>query len=146
HEANEQAQAHRRAAGRGGSRPPPAHSEPDPPAAGPRHQSAEFRRDLEPGGPVQSRPGKPGTNAGEGGRADGDRRAGTVPIGNGQDAEPDAGDAAQMGGSTRAETGRGFIARLTGGAAWRVEPDTWPSERRRRPGLLALPETMPPLR
>jgi len=43
HEANDQTQAHRRAAGRGRSHSPAARGEPDPPTAGRRRQSAEFR-------------------------------------------------------------------------------------------------------
>ncbi len=47
-----------------------------------------------------------GQDASRGGRADGDRCAGSVPIGDRQDAEPHARNAAQMGGGTRAETER----------------------------------------
>src|SRR5207249_4009521 len=39
------------------------------------------------------------------GRADGHRRAGSIAIGNGKDAQPEACDAPQRGGGTRAETG-----------------------------------------
>src|SRR5262249_7673373 len=100
--------------------PPPARGEPGSPTAGGHHQSSEFRSDPELGGAIQSRAGKPGTDAGRGGRADGDRPAGLVPIGNGQDAEPHARDAAQMGGSTRTEAESGSVVRLIGNAAWRT--------------------------
>src|SRR5438132_2174943 len=83
HEADNEAKAHRRAAGRGRSRPPPARAEPSPPTAGRCHQSAEFHGDFESGGEVQSRTGRPGNDAGRGSRADGDRPAGSVPIRNG---------------------------------------------------------------
>ena len=67
---------------------------------------------------------KPRTDVSRSGRADSAGRAGFVTIGDGEDAEPDAGNVAQMGGGARAEAGRRFVVRMTGDAAWRVEPAT----------------------
>src|SRR2546422_11465316 len=94
---NDEAKAHRRAAGQGRSDSPPTRGEPDLPTAGRRHQSAEFRGDPEPGGAVQSRARKPRTDAGRGRPAHGHRRAGSVPLGNRRDAEPPAGISARLG-------------------------------------------------
>src|SRR5439155_16519455 len=75
-----------------------------PRAAGGRHRPAEFCRHSGFAGPSQSGTRESGFDAGHRGRADGDRRARAVALGNRQDAQPHAGDAAQVGGGPGAET------------------------------------------
>src|SRR5207249_321104 len=108
-----EAKTNSRAARRGRSDSPTSRSEPNSPTPNQRRQSPEFHLDSQLGGPVQSRPGKPGTHPGRSGRAHGHRRPSPFPTGNRQDAQPHAGYAAQVGGSTGAETGSGFVACVT---------------------------------
>ena len=108
-ESNREFKAHRRTAGRGRGDPPPARGEPDPSSTGWHHRSEGVRGDSELVRAVPQRAGKPRLDARRSSRAYEDRRAGTFPVGNGENAEPDADDAPQIGSGIGPEAGSGVV-------------------------------------